>query len=458
MAVATPSTDLGGPAMTSWPLPQELSSWVLLLASVLDARYHQRLSALVPGVLLARGRRTVTAWLRAAGVAAGFRAYYRLLPGLARRADELARLVLLRVALPVVAARGGRLLFGLDDTPTGRYGPRVEGAGLHHNPTPGPAGRRLVYGHVWVTLALLARHRRWGAIALPLLARLYVRRKDGAKLPAGCGWAFKTKLELAAELVGWLARWLRWTGRQLWLACDGAYAKRPLLRAARAAGVVVVSRLRRDAALRTLPAPRRPGRRGRPAVYGPDRVSLAKRAGQGRGWQRLEVELYGERAEKAYKTFVATWRPAGGAIRVVLVRERDGWRAFFCTDPAAAVADILVAVADRFSLEQAFKDLKEVWGAGQQQLRGLLANAGAYHLNLWLHALTEAWAWGRRASQLVDRSASPWDDPARRPSHADRRRAAQRACLKAEYRAATGGSGRGRKISRLARRLLRMVA
>src|SRR4051812_1619371 len=102
MAVATPSTDLGGPAMTSWPLPQELSSWVLLLASVLDARYHQRLAALVSGVLFARGRRTVTAWLRAAGVAAGFRAYYRLLPGLARRADELARLVLLRVALPVV--------------------------------------------------------------------------------------------------------------------------------------------------------------------------------------------------------------------------------------------------------------------------------------------------------------------------------------------------------------------
>jgi hypothetical protein len=27
-------------------------------------------------------------------------------------------------------------LFALDDTPTPRYGPCVEGAGLHHNPTP----------------------------------------------------------------------------------------------------------------------------------------------------------------------------------------------------------------------------------------------------------------------------------------------------------------------------------
>src|SRR5207248_3588872 len=135
---------------------------------------------------------------------------------------------------------------------------------------------RLVYGHVWVTLALLARHRLWGTIALPLLARLYVRRTDVAKLPPRYGWAFRTELELAAELVGWLARWLKWTGRALWLACDGAYARRPLLHAARRAGVVVVSRLRRDAALRTVPGPRRPGRPGRPAVYGPGRVSLAK--------------------------------------------------------------------------------------------------------------------------------------------------------------------------------------
>ena len=66
----------------------------------------------------------------------------------------------------------------LDDTPTERYGPKVQGAGVHHNPTPGPAGGPFVYGHVWVVLGLLARHPAWGVVALPLLARLYVRRKD----------------------------------------------------------------------------------------------------------------------------------------------------------------------------------------------------------------------------------------------------------------------------------------
>ncbi len=443
--------------MSLWPLPPDLSAWVALLAAALDARQRQRCVALLAGALFARGRRTVTSWLRAAGIRDDFRACYLLLSSLGRRADELARLVLVRVALALLAGRLDRLLFGLDDTPTRRYGPCVEGAGLHHNPAPGPAGPPFVYGHVWVTLAWLAPHPWWGAIALPVLARLYVRKKDVARLPPWYGWEFRTKLQLAAELVRWLARWAAWLGKALWLACDGAYAARPLLRAARQAGVVVVSRLRHDAALCTVPPPRRPGQRGRTRRYGAGRISLAKRAGQKRGWRREEFRLYGKAVTKTYKTFLATWRPAGGLIRVVLVREEAGWAAFFCTEPSASVADILGAVADRFALEQAFKDLKEVWGLGQQQLRHLWANVGAYHVNLWLHTLTEVWAWGRAAGRLADRRAAPWDDASRRPSHADRRKALQRECLRQEFRAATRGRGQLRKCRRLARRLLHLV-
>src|SRR5689334_7885261 len=40
---------------------------------------------------------------------------------------------------------------------------------------------------------------------------------------------------------------------------------------------------------------------------------------QRRGWVTGTFTLYGKPAAKRYKTFVATWRPAGGAIRVVLV-------------------------------------------------------------------------------------------------------------------------------------------
>jgi hypothetical protein len=42
---------------------------------------------------------------------------------------------------------------------------------------------------------------------------------------------------------------------------------------------------------------------------------------------------------------------------------------------------------------------KEVWGAGQQQLRNVHANVGAFHLNAWMYTVVEAWAWG------IDRAA-----------------------------------------------------
>ena len=153
------------------------------------------------------------------------------------------------------------------------------------------------------------------------------------------------------------------------------------------------------------------GAAGRPLIYGEHRIDLAKRAGQRRGWTTGSFVLYGERARKRYKTFEATRRPAGGPIRVVLVAEPTGWVAFFCTDVAASVEEILATVADRFALETAFRDCKEIVGAGQQQVRFFWANIGAFHVCLWTFTMTEAWAWRRSEEELVDRQASPWDDP-----------------------------------------------
>src|SRR5439155_3705584 len=101
-----------------------------------------------------------------------------------------------------------RLVVALDDTPTPRYGPEVEGAGIHHNPSPGPAGEKFVYGHVWVTLAALAKHKDWGTRALPLQAQLYIRACDLEKLPADRRRPFRTKLELAAGQLRWLTPWV----------------------------------------------------------------------------------------------------------------------------------------------------------------------------------------------------------------------------------------------------------
>jgi hypothetical protein len=440
------------------PFPAEFALGIASLAQVLDARLEQRLAAVLLGSLFARGRRTVTSWLRALGVGAEFKPYYYFLGSLGRKteavASRLLRLIEARLPLPP------RLVFALDDSPTKRYGPCVEGAGIHHNPTPGPADQQFLYGHVWVTLAWLFRHPQWGTVALPLLARLYVRVGNIAPLRAWYGWKFRTKLELAAELVEWMARWLKYLDKPLWVVTDGAYAKRPFLRRALSAGVTVVSRLRKDAALWSVPPRSLPGRcrRGRPRLYGSQRLDLAKRAGQKRGWQKQELMLYGQPVTKRFKTFLATYRPVGGVIRVVLVKESKGWVAFFCTDPTASVADILETVADRSALEQVFHDAKEVHGAGQPQLRNVWANLAAWHVALWLYTLVELWAWDRSHRTLCDRRASPWDDPTRRPSHADRCKALRHASLQKEFSRHTTTARWPRKIQTLLRHLIQQAA
>ena len=243
------------------------------------------------------------------------------------------------------------------------------------------------------------------------------------------------------------------------MVADGEYAKANFLKPAKSLGMTVVSRLRKDAALWTVPGPKPPGRRGPAPTYGDRRIELAKRAGQRRGWTTEAFSLYGERVTKRYKTFLATWKPAGGLIRVVLVDEPSGWRAYFCTDPSATVADILTAVADRFGLDIALRDCKEIVGAGQQQVRFIWANVGAFHVCLWAFTMTEAWAWNRAAEGLVGhRSASPWDDDPRRPSHADKRRAWRRELLGNEIQAALRAGTTEQELQTTAERLLSLAA
>ena len=439
-------------------LPALLSAWLTEVAAALDPRSAPRLLRLLGGALFAQGRRTVTAWFRASGITTDFRRAYSALWAAGRRAEPLAYRLLACALMPLMRrAAGGRLLCGIDDTPTARYGPCVQGAGVHHNPTPGPAGEKFLYGHVWVTLAWLAQHPAWDTLALPLRALLYVRAKDVPALARRYPWEFQSKLELAAELARWLKAWVGGLGKVLWLAVDGAYAKRPFLKPALALGLVVVSRLRKDAHLMTLPPTRRrPGQRGPLPTYGKGRIELAKRGGQRRGWQGIECLQYGERVVKQVKTFLATWRPAGGVIRVVVVREAEGWLAYFCTDPEATAAQVLEAVAARSAIEETFKGLKEVWGAGQQQVRNVYANIGAFAVNLCLYSAVEAWAWGREEEELVDRPA--WDGEERRPSHADKRKALQREILRAEIRAVVQGQAESEEFQGLATRLIDLAA
>src|SRR5262245_29434496 len=457
MTVTRPHRAHEEPTMPLSHLPAFLTIAFAALAHWLDRRSATRLPRLLAGILFAHGRRTVTSWFRAAGITDAYRPAYTTVCACGREASHMALSVLTDLQ-PLLARQ--RLTVAIDDTPTPRYGPEVEGCGVHHNPSPGPAGEKYVYGHVWVTLAALARHPDWGTIALPVQAQLYIRAADLDKLPPDRRRPFRTKLEMAAEQLRWLKPWVAYCFAELWAVVDGAYAKRPFLRPARQHGFTVVSRLRKDAALWSLPVVVPPEQRGpgRPPTYGKQRLSLAKRAGQTRGWHDVECVQYGKKVTKTIKTFLATWKPAGGVIRVVIVQEEDDWLPYFSVDPKVTAVEILEAMADRGAEEQTFKDDKEVWGAGQQQVRNVHSNEGCFNLNLWMYSLVEVWAWQRPEEDLVDRSASPWDSQPRRPSHADKRKRLQREVLQAEIDEALAGQPSKEKIRGLTQRLLDLAA
>src|SRR4051812_12924455 len=118
------------------PIPCQWFSW---LATALDRRSAPRIALLFLGAVLARGRRHVPPWLRAANLRAMFRPCSPAVAPAVKRADRIARCLLTEVVRPLLK-EATRLPLAIDDTPTKRYGPHVQGAGVHHNPTPAPAG------------------------------------------------------------------------------------------------------------------------------------------------------------------------------------------------------------------------------------------------------------------------------------------------------------------------------
>ena len=436
-----------------------LGDLVAAMSGLLDVRMAFRLPIVFAGALLARGRRTAACWFRAAGVGGDWDRFYDCLTAVGKNAGKLLMPLIQFVVRRFDSGPEGRWRIAVDDSPTRRYGRHVEAANVHHNPTPGPADGPWLYGHNWVCLAALLPRSLFGTIALPLLSRLYVRRVDVPELQKRHEWKFRTKHELALELCRQAMNQFRALGSKagFLVVFDGAYAARELIRPLLAEGAAIVTRLRRDAKLFDLPT--KSGRRGRPRIYGPNRLSLAKRAGRRDGWQAIRYASRGVMVDGRCKTFLATSPLVGGLLRVVVLEHAAGnWAAYMSTDTSMSPEQILEAVSDRWAIEEQFHDVKEIWGAGEQQVRNVWSNIACWNLCGWLYALVELATWDRTAEQLVDRTDRPWDNPARRPSHADRRRAIVREMLQNEFSSDLPADLNHPELQERFRRLLALAA
>src|SRR5262245_44469573 len=90
------------PMMTSSHPTPAPCQWFSRLAAALDRRSAPRLALLFFGAVLARGRRTVTTWIRAAQLSARFQSCYIAVAAAGMRADRIARRLLTEVVRPLL--------------------------------------------------------------------------------------------------------------------------------------------------------------------------------------------------------------------------------------------------------------------------------------------------------------------------------------------------------------------
>ena len=354
--------------MPASDIPALLSVWELFRPYLSRPGYERMLVVAVGWILTTAPKRAITEALVVTGIAGKrhHEAYHRFFSRGSWEPDFLGHQLLSHLH-----RLGFRLRVVLDDTVTPKKGPEVYGICTHVDPVRSTkAFRVFTFGHCWVTLCLVINvpfsQRPW---ALPMLFRLYRTKKDCAVK----GAPYQKKTQLGRELVTRLAAWF--PHDRIELLADNAYCNSTLLHGL-PDNVVLFGAMRPDAVL-TAPVQPRPrcAKGGRPAKRGaplPKPEQLAEDPSA--PWQKCQTNLYQKSLVVEYKTLRAQWYRGAGprVLRVVITRCWTGkipWRVYFCTDPRLSVQALLQTYSQRWSIEVAFRELKQLFGFGDSCAR-----------------------------------------------------------------------------------------
>lgn len=392
---------------------------------------YRNFVVLVVGWVLTQGDHAVTQALVVTAVAqrVHWERYHRFFSRGAWNPDDLGRLIvvravrLLRDVVPIRIA--------IDDTLAPKKGPQLFGLGTHIDAVRSTRKHRVFcFGHCWVTLAVLIPvpfgDRPW---ALPVLFRLYRTKKESVKH----GAVYRKKTELARELVALFAGWM--DGQRIELSADSGYCNATVMKHL-PRNVVLFGAMRPDAALTGAPAPRRDDQRGRTPVRGevllkPEQLARDDTV----PWKRCRARLYGKTTTVFFKTLCAQWYRAGGPrmLRIVVVKGKTGkvaLRVFFSTDANLSARQVLETYAGRWSLEVAYKNLKQLLGFADSSARKQEAVERVAPFVGLVYTTLVVWAAeGAFRSPLAAPPTRPWYRHKRGLSFADVLRAAQRALL-----------------------------
>jgi hypothetical protein len=371
-------------------LPAEMIVLLTPFVQLFSERVWFHAQVLVVGAILAPGKRTVSSCLRVMGLAweRHFTNYHRVL-NRARWAALPVSKILLGLIVTVLVPPGAVIVLGADDTVERRTGRRIKAKGCYRDAV--RSSKKYVvrcFGLKWVAMMVLVpvpwAQRVW---ALPFLTVLCWPPQSPHQR------RHKTSVDWVRQMTKQVRRWL--PERLLVLVVDGGFAAVALALACKDSQVVMVARLRLDAALYHPPAPQPPGKRGRKPTKGKRQRSLAVWAARSdTPWERVTVDWYGGQ-RKALWAFSRTalwytpgWTPV--AIRFVLVRDPEGQladAAFFCTDLQATPEQVLHWVVMRWSVEVTFEEARAHLGVETQRQWADLAIARTTPVLLGLFSL-----------------------------------------------------------------------
>jgi hypothetical protein len=355
-------------------MQSDYTKLIAAFAPMFSSQVWPYVLTLLTGAILAHGQRTVSAILRVTGLGdeAHFGNFHRVLNRARWWPLKLSRLLLQTLIETFVPA--GMIVMGGDDTIERRRGDQISAKGIYRDPVRSSHSHFVkASGLRWLSVMLLAKvpwaQRVW---ALPFLTclcpseRFYERQ----------GRAHKKLTDWMRQTLLLIRRWL--PDRMIVFVADSSYAVIGLLARMQQLRhpIIMITRLRLDAALYATAPPRKKGQNGRPRKKGLRLPTLQKVAEDARTlWQPITLpDWYGQaKRDIEIVSSTAVWFHSGQPavpMRWVLIRDPLGkfkTQALLCTDVSIDPLQIVRWFIQRWNLEVTFREVREHLGVETQR-------------------------------------------------------------------------------------------
>jgi len=301
----------------------------------------------------------------------------------------------------------GRLLLVLDDFINPKTGRNIFGCSHIFDHAAKANQSKYPWAQNVVLVGLLKRIKgRWAC--LPLAKRFYLPKKavdkklDNMKIP-GEESSFQTKLEQAADMIIELAH--HFTGANVTVVCDSWFGNNGLFKPVRdllGSSFHLLSRLRSNIVLYSMPQNGTSKKRGRPRKYGLRLGSCAEMAAIFMSHASIHrVFLYGKYREVNAFSKTVMLKTLKCPVRVVWVFRKTQWIALFSTDMDLSIEQVIEYYGARWKIESGFKEIKQDIGSSKSQARN--AHAVINHINFSLMAATIVWIYGIQLKNTPER-------------------------------------------------------